>query len=189
MTFVVAREAVIRYLIPRRARRDEGVKLRPDTRVGVKRPEADSYFLALRPLGSEQARAADRTKGFHASIVRPENADQLLAGEQPEPLARDSSLSSAEGARMLSAPRAMAVISPAKRRRHLEANAAAEARAIERFVGARLSGHVRPTVSGGDVRACSCGPANQGSFRARVKRGGERALALQADGRGFAPKG
>jgi len=159
MALVVAGEAIIRDLIPRRPRRDEGVELRPDTRVGVKRPEADSYLLALRPLCSEQARAADRTESFHASIVRPEDADQLLAGEQPEPLAWDASLSSAEGARVLSAPRAVTVICPAKRRRHLEANAPTEARAIERVVGARLCGHVRPTVAGADVHAYAYGRA------------------------------
>ena len=158
MTFVVAREAVIRDLIPGRPRRHEGVELRPDTRVGVERAEADPYFLALGPLCSEQTRAADRTEGFHTSVVRPEDADQLLAGKQTEPVARDAPLGSAEGARVLSAARAMAVISPAKRRRHLEANPATEARAIERVVGARRCGHVRPTVSGADVHARSRGP-------------------------------
>ncbi len=150
MAFVVAREAIIRNFVPGRPRRDEGAKLGTDTRVGVERAKADRYFLALRPLRPEQAGAADRTEGFHASIVWPEDADQLLPGEQTKPVARDATLGSAEGARVLSAPRAVAVIRPAKRRRHLEADAATEARAVKRVVGARLCGHVRATVPGAE---------------------------------------
>jgi hypothetical protein len=91
MGLVVAREAVIWDLIPGRPRGYEGVKLRSDTRVPVERAETDPYFLALRPLCSEQARAADRTEGFHSSVVRPEDADQLVASKQTEPVARDAS--------------------------------------------------------------------------------------------------
>lgn len=143
MTFVVARETVIRDVIPGRPRRDEGVELRPDTGVRIERAEADCHFVAFRPLRAEEAGAADRTEGLDAPIVRPEDADQLLPGKQAKPVARDPSLCPAEGTRVLSAPRAVAVIGPAKRRRHLEANAATEARAVERVVGARLSGHVK----------------------------------------------
>jgi hypothetical protein len=143
MTFVVTRETVIRDHFPGRPRRDEGVELRPDTGIRVERAEADRHFVALRPIRAEEARAADRTKGLDASIVRPEDPDQLLAGKQAEPLSRDPSLCPAERARVLSAPRAVAVIGPAKWRLHLEANAATEAGAVERVVGARVSGHVK----------------------------------------------
>ena len=146
MAPVVPRKTVIRDLIPWRSRRDEGVELRLDTGLAVERAEADRHFFALRPLGAEQAGAADRTEGLHAPVVRPEDADELLTVKQPEPVARDAPLCSAEGTGVLSAPRAVAVIGPAKRRRHLEANAAAEARTMKRIVGARLCGHVRPTV-------------------------------------------
>jgi hypothetical protein len=98
MALVVARETVARELIPGRSRSDERVELRPDTRLAVERAEADRYFFALRPLRAEQARAADRTEGLHTSIVRPEDADQLFAGKQAEPVARDASLASTEGA-------------------------------------------------------------------------------------------
>jgi hypothetical protein len=143
MALVVARQAVIRDLVPGRSRGDEGVELRPDARLAVKRAEADRDFLAFRPLRAEQARAADRAEGLHTASVRPEDADQLLTGEQAESLARDAPLRSAEDARVLSAARAVAVIGPAERRRHLEADTAAEARAVERVLGTRLSGHVR----------------------------------------------
>jgi hypothetical protein len=148
MALVVTRKTIIRDLVPGRSRRGEGAELRPDTRVGVERAEADSYFLALWPLRSEQAGTADRTEGLHASVVRPEGADELLACKQSERVARNASLGSAKGARMLSAPRAVAVIGPPKRRRHLEADAATEAGAVERVVGARLRGHVKRTVPG-----------------------------------------
>jgi hypothetical protein len=141
MALVVARKTVVRELIPRRARCNEGVKLRPDSGVRVERAEADRHLVALGPLRAEEAGAADQTEGLYASVVRPEDADQLLPGKQTEPVAGDPSLSSAEGARVLSAPRAVAVIGPAKRCRHLEADAATEAGALERVLRARLSGH------------------------------------------------
>src|SRR5215207_3644243 len=119
----VARKAVIRDLIPGRPRGYEGVELRPDPGLAVERAEAD------------------RAEGFHASAVRPEDADQLLTGEQAESFARDASLRSAEGARVLPAPRAVAVIGPPERRRHLELDTAAEARAVERVLGAWLCSH------------------------------------------------
>ena len=80
------------------------MELRPDARLAVERTEADRYFFALRPLRTEQTRAADRAESLHAPAVRPEDADQLLTGEQAEPFTRDASLRPAEGARVLSAP-------------------------------------------------------------------------------------
>ena len=112
MGLVVAREAVSRDVVPRRPRGDEVVELRADAGVAVERPEADRDLFALRPLGAEQARAADRAEGLHPAVARPEDADQLLTGKQAEPRARDASLRSAEGARVLAAPRAVAVIGP-----------------------------------------------------------------------------
>ena len=81
MALVVARKTVIRDVIPGRSRRDEGVELRSDARVGIERAETDCDFLALRPLRAEQAGAADRTEGLHASTDRPEDADQLFSGK------------------------------------------------------------------------------------------------------------
>src|SRR5512132_9602 len=142
MALVVVRQAVIRDVIPRRARGDEGVELRADAGLAVERPETDRYFFALRPLRTEQARAADGTEGLHPAVGRPEDADQLLPGKQAESRTWDASLRSTEGARVLPAPRAVAVIGPAEGRRHLEADATAEARAGEWVLRARLCGHV-----------------------------------------------
>jgi alkyl hydroperoxide reductase subunit AhpC len=44
---------------------------------------------------------------------------------------------------VLSAARAVAVIRPAERCRHLESNATAKARAVKRMIRAWLSGHDR----------------------------------------------
>src|SRR6266550_2874095 len=142
MRLVVARQAVVRELVPRRAGRDEDVELRADPRVAVKRPEADRDLVAFGPLVAEQARAADRAEGFHAPTVRPVDADQLFAGEQAEALARDAPLGSAECARVLAAARAVAVVRPEKRRRDLEADSAAEARPAQRVLGAWRFGHL-----------------------------------------------
>jgi hypothetical protein len=49
----------------------------------------------------------------------------------------------------------VAVIGPAKGRRYLEADAATEARPVERIVGAWLCGHGRSTVSGANMHADS----------------------------------
>src|SRR5436190_16950038 len=135
MRLVVARQAVVRELLPGRARGDEEVELRMDSRVAVERPEADRDLVALRPLVAEQARAADRAERLHASAVRPVDADQLLAREQAEALARDAPLGSAKRARVLAATRAVAVVGPEERRRDLKPDAAAEARSAQRVLG------------------------------------------------------
>ena len=141
VALVVPRKAVIRDLIPRRPRGDEGVELWPDPRLAVEGAETDRDFIALGPLRAEQTRAANGAEGLHASAVGPEDADQLLTGEQAESFARNPSLRSAEAARVLSAPRAVAVIGPPERRRHFEADTPAEARAVERVLGVRFSSH------------------------------------------------
>src|SRR5207237_10750679 len=117
---VVARQAVVLKLVPGRARRDEQVELRPDPGVAVERPEADRDLVAFRPFVAEQARAADRAERLHAPAVRPVDADQLLAREQAEALARDPPLGSAERARVLAATRAVAVVGPEERSGRLE---------------------------------------------------------------------
>ena len=98
MSFVVTRQAVIRELVPNRARGDEGVELRTDLRFAVERAEADRDLVALRPLSAEEARSADRAEGLHAAIVGPEDAEQFLPLEQAETLPGDASLRAAEGA-------------------------------------------------------------------------------------------
>ena len=98
MALVVVREAVIWDVIPRRPRGDEGVELRTDAGLAIERPEADRDLFALRPFRAEQARAADRAERLYSATVRPEDADQVLTGKQPEPCSRDASLCPAEGA-------------------------------------------------------------------------------------------
>jgi hypothetical protein len=149
MALVVMRQAVIRDVIPRRPRGDERVEFRTDARVAVQRPESDSDFIPLGPLTAEQARAANRAEGLHASIVRPEDPDQFLTCEQPEAFPWNPSLRTAERARVFPAARAVAVIGPEEGRRHLEAHAAAETRAMEWVLPAWLR-HVRWTRPGHD---------------------------------------
>src|SRR5205814_1783863 len=140
---LVAREPVFRELLPRRVRGDERVELRPDARVAVQRPEPDPDLVALGPLVAEEARAADRAERLHAPLARPVDADQLLALDQAKAFARDATLGPAEGAGVLATPRAVTVAGPEERRGDLELHAAAEARAPQRVVGARL----RPRLS------------------------------------------
>src|SRR4029453_11066595 len=91
--------------------------------VAVQRPEPDGDLVAFRPFPAEQACAANRAEGPHASVARSEDADQLLTGEQAKALARNASLRTAERPGVLPAARAVAVIGPEEGGRHLEAEA------------------------------------------------------------------
>jgi len=113
MVFVEAREAVVWDLIPGRPRSDEEVELRAYARVAVECAQANGDFVALGPLATEQTRPANRTERLNPPVVGPEDADQFLSREQAKAFARDTSLRSAKGSRVLSAPRAMAMIGTA----------------------------------------------------------------------------
>jgi hypothetical protein len=123
------------------------------------------------------------------AFTRPPSGLKTRISSSPEmrrkPERGTRPLRSAEGARMLSAPRAVAVIGPAEGRRHLEADTTAQARAVQRVLRARLCGHVRWTPPGHDEsldplritgrraqrRACS----NRGSSRTAAKSSSLRA--------------
>src|SRR3954468_21142714 len=80
----VSRQAVLRELVPRSPRVDEGVVLRPDLRVAVEGAEADRDLVALGPVASEEARAADRAEDLLRDAARwLEHAQELLALQQP----------------------------------------------------------------------------------------------------------
>src|SRR4051794_10623898 len=106
---VVARQPVVRELLPGRLRGDERVERRPDPRVAVERAEPDPDLVALGPLVPEQARAADRAERLYPSALGAVDADQLLALQQLEPFARHAPLGLAEGPGVLAAARAVAV--------------------------------------------------------------------------------
>ena len=129
----MAREPVIRKLVPRRPRVDKDVGLRPELRIVVQGAEPDRDLVPLRPVATEQARAARGAERLHLAVSRSKDADQLLALKQPELLARNASLREAERPGVLAAARAVAVDGDPKRQRHLEANAAAEAAAMDRL--------------------------------------------------------
>src|SRR2546423_8626543 len=96
----VSRQAVLRELVPQRTRVDERVVLRPDLRIAVERAEADRDLVALRPVRTEERGAADRAERLHRGpALRLEDAQQLLALQQPELLSRHTPLRQAEGAR------------------------------------------------------------------------------------------
>src|SRR5438094_6152193 len=128
----VSRQAVLRELVPRRARVDERVVLRPDPRVAVQRAEPDRDLVAFWPVRAEERRAADRAERFdRCSALGLEDSQQLFALEQPELLARHASLRQSEGARVLAAERAVAVVRSAEGQVDLEAHAAAETAALQ----------------------------------------------------------
>src|ERR1051325_8333606 len=123
----VSRQAVVGEVVPRRAGVHERVVLRPDLRVAVERAEPDRDLVALGLVRAEERRPADGAERLdRGPAFRLEDADQLFACEQPELLARHAALGLAEGAGMLAAERAVAVIRPRERQVDLEANTAAE---------------------------------------------------------------
>src|ERR671923_2034385 len=75
----VSRQPILGELVPVRAEIDERVVLRPDLRIAVQGTEADRHLVALRPLATEQARAADRTEDLHRAVVWPEDTQQVFA--------------------------------------------------------------------------------------------------------------
>src|SRR5204863_3345858 len=79
----VSRKAVVRQLVPRRARIDERVVLRPDLRVAVQRAESYRDLVPVRPVPAEDARAADRAEDLPCGpALGLEDAQELLALEQ-----------------------------------------------------------------------------------------------------------
>jgi hypothetical protein len=147
VVFVEAREAVVWDLIPGRPRSDEEVELRAYARVAVECAEANGDSS---PSGHSPPNRLDPQTEQNALTLPssgPEDPDQFLSGEQAKAFARDTSLRSAKGSRVLSAPRAMAMIGPQERSRDFEANAAAQAGAGKRLLGTRSSGHVQSQVS------------------------------------------
>ena len=74
---------------PRMLASDEGVELRPDARLAVERTEGRIASSSPSSHPAEQTRAAPcAAESLHAPAVRPEDADQLLTGEQAEPFTR-----------------------------------------------------------------------------------------------------
>ena len=84
--FVETRQAILREFSPGRPRSDEYVELGANARISVQRPKADTDLVSLRPVPAEQARSAHRAEGFHAPVVRSEDTDQLLTGDEAEML-------------------------------------------------------------------------------------------------------
>jgi hypothetical protein len=110
------------------------VELRTDLGVAVERAEAHRDLLAFRPAAAEQRRAADAAEDLDSSaLLGRVDAEELLAREEPELLARNPRRRQAESPRMLAAERAVAVVGAAKRKFDLKCDAAAEAATTDRM--------------------------------------------------------
>jgi hypothetical protein len=109
--------------------------------VAVECAEPHRDLLAVRPLVSKQARAADRTERLHGSTTCGSvDANQLCALEQVKALACDAGLQQARRARVAAAERAVAVVGPAEGEDQLEAHPAAKTTAAEHI-------HLRDRIS------------------------------------------
>ena len=82
-----------------------------------------------RASGGRRGRAAHRAERLDGAVVRLVYADQLLAAQQLEPLARHARCRARLRSGVLPAARAMAEVRVGERQRHLELDAAAQAAA------------------------------------------------------------
>ncbi len=62
---------IVRDRVPRRARIDVSVKLRPDPGIIVERPHADGHLRTIRPFAAKQTGAARAQKAFTAPSPFP----------------------------------------------------------------------------------------------------------------------
>jgi len=124
---------IVRDRVPRRARLDISVKLRPDPRIIVERPHADRHFPTIRPFAAKQAGAAPAAKGLHGPLAFPVNADQFLALDEMELSFPHARLRANRSSRMLATTIAVAMACPDKRRFDFETHSAAKATAANHF--------------------------------------------------------
>src|SRR5262245_45326483 len=125
----MARQAVLRDLVPQGSGSRVRVVLRTNARIAVEGAEAHGDLGPVGPRAAEQTRPADRAERLRHPLRRAVDPDQLLTLHDAEALERHASLGEAERAGVLAAARAVAMARAAERRGHLEADAAAEAAA------------------------------------------------------------
>src|SRR5262245_21371066 len=130
---VVPWEAVVREDLPGGRRADEGVRLRFPVVVEPERTETHARRLGLGPAAPEEIRAADRAEGLRGAALRRVRGEKLLALQHADRLGPRASAHGAVAARDPLAELAVALRRPLERLSHLEANASAEAAALERF--------------------------------------------------------
>lgn len=123
----------IRDLVPRGARTNVSVKLRPDSRIIIERAHANGDLFALRPVAAEKAGTARLAKCLHRSLPFAVNPDELGALEQLKLLLLHPRLGADSGAGMLPATIAMTMARSQKRREDLEPHSATETTAGDRF--------------------------------------------------------
>src|SRR6187551_1244756 len=80
---VVAREPVVRDLLPARRIGDELPVLRADARVAVESAEADADHLGVVRVAAPELRSALRAELLREAAVGLPGADELLAGDEP----------------------------------------------------------------------------------------------------------
>ena len=107
-------------------------------------------------IATEQARATDDAEGLHGPLAATVDAEQLLSGEESELLAPYPRLRAHRGPRVLAASRAVAVIRPDERRRHLEAHTAAET-ASSHDIRHEAPCHARRELQRGAPSRCASG--------------------------------
>lgn len=107
---------LVRDRVPRSARIDVGMELRPDPRIVVEGTHANGHLRTIRPFAAKQAGAARRAKGLHGPLALPIDADQFLALEEPELFFSHARLRANSSPRMLAATIAVTMACPDKRR-------------------------------------------------------------------------
>src|SRR6266516_2505952 len=136
---LVMLETVVRKHLPARQGAGPDVAGGPALERVVDRAEADARALGLGPAAAEQVRAADRAERLRCSLRRPVGAEELLAGDDRDAVARDAAIRGAAAAGELFAARTVAEGGRLEVVRELEADSAAETASVQGHAGERTS--------------------------------------------------
>ena len=111
--------------------------VRCEAGVAVQRAEKDRDILSPWPVPAKETGAADTTERFRVSRWRPVVHNEICPLKQAEPVPAYSRSGNRGASGLLLTMRAVAEVAGVQRSGDLVANAAAQARALQRGVGAR----------------------------------------------------
>src|SRR5436305_5564466 len=131
LALLVALEPVVRQRLPTRDRAHPDVVGRLSLERVVDRAQANAGAVGLRPAAPEQVRPADRAERLCGSLGRLVGAQELLAGDDRDAVARDAAVGGAGAAGELLAACAVAEGARLEVVRQLEADSAAETAPVE----------------------------------------------------------
>lgn len=165
---------IIRDFVPRRARIDECVKLRADSRIIIESTHSNRYLWTVRPIAAEQARPANLAEGFHCAFAFAVHPDQLLASKEAKLFFQHACLRTDSSPGMFAAAITMTMVRSNERRFDFETHSAAETTATNNLAHEESSNRSRAASNQSSARLLaerrhdwsSCASANHRSSSA-----------------------